>query len=413
MNEWGSHEHVTARLQRLWIGGRLLADRLETSSALFPLRIPLKHPTASELNTQFDAARDWIAALRESSARHGYELEWKTIRHRQLGENRLPVAALIETPEIALAMLRKQAEAKRFDAIAGSIRERFPELLDWLSRKPLKALEHADDWPRLLAILDWLRAHPQPGCYLRQIDLPGVHTKFIETRRGLLGELLDRVLPEDAIDHDATGARQFERRYGFRAKPALIRFRLLDPGQHIGGLKDLSIPLADFQKLDPPVRRIFITENEINGLAFPALPDSLVIFGLGYGVDALQAVPWLADREIHYWGDLDTHGFAILDRLRGYYPRVRSLLMDEATLLHHRSLWGREPTPIRRKLPRLSDAEQRIYGLLRDNHLGEQIRLEQERIAYSWLEAALSTLPRVEDNLSTIANSPSDFNSQL
>ena len=409
MNEWGSHEHVMARLQRLWRGGRLLADRLEASSALFPLRIPLKHPTAAELNTRFDAARNWIAALRESSARHGYALEWKTIRHRQLGENRLPVAALVETPEIALAMVRKQAEAKRFDAIAGSIRERFPELLDWLSRKPLKVLEHADDWPRLLAILDWLRAHPRPGCYLRQIDLPGVHTKFIETRRALLSELLDIVLPEEAIDLEAVGARQFERRYGFLAKPSLIRFRLLDSDQHIGGLNDLTIPLADFQKLAPPARRIFITENEINGLTFPALPDSLVIFGLGYGVDALQAVPWLADREIHYWGDLDTHGFAILDRLRGYYPRVRSLLMDEATLLHHRSLWGREPTPIRRELPRLSDAEQRVYGLLRDNHLGEQIRLEQERIAYSWLEAALSRLPGPESNLSTIAKSRSDF----
>ncbi|HGG59191.1 MAG TPA: hypothetical protein ENK26_04645, partial [Gammaproteobacteria bacterium] len=331
MNKWGAHEHVTARLQRLWRGGRLLADRLETSSALFPLRIPLKHPTASELNTQFDAARDWIAALRESSARHGYELEWKTIRHRQLGENRLPVAALVETPEVALAMLRKQAEAKRFDAIAEPVRERFPELLDWLSRKPLKALEHADDWPRLLAILDWLRAHPRPGCYLRQIDLPGVHTKFIETRRALLSELLDIVLPADAIDLAAVGARQFERRYGFLAKPPLIRFRLLDPGQRIAGLTDLSIPLADFRRLDPPARRVFITENDINGLAFPALADSLVIFGLGYGLDALRDIPWLARRELYYWGDIDTHGFAMLDQLRGRHPHARSLLMDEAT----------------------------------------------------------------------------------
>ena len=393
MSEWGSHEHVMARLQRLWRGGRLLADRLDVSSALFPLRVPLKHPTAAELGVQFDAARNWIAALRERGARHGYALEWKTIHHRQLGENRLPVAAIIETPETALAMLRKQADAKRFDAIAGMIRERFPELLDWLSRKPLKALEHADDWPRLLAILEWLRAHPRPGCYLRQIDLPGIHTKFIETRRGLLSELLDIVLSEDAIDNDATGARHFEQRYGFRAKPALIRFRLLDPHQRIGGLTDLSIPLADFQRLDPPARRIFITENEINGLAFPAQPESLVIFGLGYGVDALEAVSWLRDREILYWGDLDTHGFAILDRLRGYHPQVRSLLMDEATLLRHRSLWGREPTPIRRELPRLSDAERRVYELLQDNRLGDRVRLEQERIGYSWLEGALSGLP--------------------
>ncbi|NOR71388.1 MAG: hypothetical protein GQ532_17115, partial [Methylomarinum sp.] len=33
-----------------------------------------------------------------------------------------------------------------------------------------------------------------------------------------------------------------------------------------------------------------------------------------------------------YWGDLDTHGFAILSRLRHYYPQVKSILMDEKTL---------------------------------------------------------------------------------
>ncbi len=389
MTNWGAHEHVMARLQRLWRGGRLLADRLETSSALFPLRIPLKHPTAAELSARFDAARDWIAALQESSARHGYELEWKTIRHRQLGENRLPVAALVETPEVALAMLRKQAEAKRFDAIAEPVRERFPELLDWLSRKPLKALEHADDWPRLLAILDWLRAHPRPGCYLRQIDLPGVHTKFIETRRALLSELLDIVLPADAIDLAAVGARQFERRYGFLAKPPLIRFRLLDPGQRIAGLTDLSIPLADFRRLDPPARRVFITENDINGLAFPALADSLVIFGLGYGLDALRDIPWLARRELYYWGDIDTHGFAMLDQLRGRHPHARSLLMDEATLLQHRLQWGNEARPTHRDLSHLRPDEQALYDALRTDRFAPNLRLEQERIGYRWLERAL------------------------
>ncbi len=42
-------------------------------------------------------------------------------------------------------------------------------------------------------------------------------------------------------------------------------------------------------------------------------------------------------------GDIDTYGFAMLDRLRSYHPHIRSLLMDEATLLQHRPLWGREP----------------------------------------------------------------------
>ena len=389
MAEWGDHHSVTAKLQRLWSSGRLLAARLDPDDDLFPLRIPLRTPSARELSMHFDKARAWVATLRQASRKHGYELEWKTINHRLHGANQLPRAALIETPELALHILRKRADARRFDAISHALLERFPELREWLRRKPLKALEQGDDWPRLLAILDWLRRHPRPGVYPRQIDLPGVHTKFIEARKGLLSELLDHILPGDAIDTSASGARGFERRYGFLAKPTLIRFRLLDTSQFIHGLGDLSIPLADFRRLAPPARHVFITENDINGLAFPMRADSLVIFGLGYGLEALKGIPWLAGRQIHYWGDIDTHGFAMLDQLRGYHPHARSLLMDEATLLKHRALWGRENRPTRRELTHLSRAEQHLYDALRENRHQENLRLEQERIGYDWLETAL------------------------
>ena len=34
------------------------------------------------------------------------------------------------------------------------------------------------------------------------------------------------------------------------------------------------------------IRRVFITENEINFLAFPRMKEAIVIFGAGYGWDA-------------------------------------------------------------------------------------------------------------------------------
>ncbi len=392
MSGWGDHHAVTNRLRRLWNNGRLLAIRVDPGDNLFPLRIPLRKPSARELTEQFDVARAWVGALRQASQRYGYALEWKTIGHRIHGAQDLPDAVRIDTPDLALRMLHKQPEAKCFDKLAEQILGNFPTLHGWLARKPLKALQHADDWPRLLAILRWLREHPRPGIYLRQIDLPGVHTKFIESHRGLLIELLDRVLPAAAIDASANGARAFEARYGFLAKPTLIRFRLLDPGQHIHGLSDLSIPLADFRRLNPPARHIFITENDINGLAFPMREDSLVILGLGYGLDALRDIPWLSERRIHYWGDIDTHGFAMLDQLRGYHPHVQSLSMDKATLLEHRLLWGRENRPTRRELSHLNRPEQELYDALRENRHAENLRLEQERISYAWLEAALRNL---------------------
>ena len=67
----------------------------------------------------------------------------------------------------------------------------------------------------------------------------------------------------------------------------------------------------------------------------PPLADAIVFFGAGFDVLRLGRVPWLRERDVVYWGDIDTHGFVILDRLRGQLPNVRSTLMDLDTLTAH------------------------------------------------------------------------------
>ncbi len=81
----------------------------------------------------------------------------------------------------------------------------------------LQALELSIEWTRLLTVVTWLVEHPRPGIYLRQVDLPGIHSKFIETLRGVLAELLDLTLPVDAVDTCKTGISQFPG-LSFRAK---------------------------------------------------------------------------------------------------------------------------------------------------------------------------------------------------
>jgi hypothetical protein len=92
----------------------------------------------------------------------------------------------------------------------------------------------------------------------------------------------------------------------------------------------------------PGVSRVYVVENEITYLAFPLSAQTLVIWGRGYAVDALAPLRWLNELDAIYWGDIDTHGFAILSRLRGMFPGVRSMLMDRVTLLAHREQWVRE-----------------------------------------------------------------------
>ena len=211
----------------------------------------------------------------------------------------------------------------------------------------------------------------------------------------MLAELLDLVLSEDRIDRTQTGVGGFCRRYGFLEKPSRVRFRILDPAIRLLPVEadqDITLTQAAFASLALPVRKVFITENEINFLAFPAVTDAMAIFGAGYGFDNLATATWLHDRAVFYWGDIDTHGLAILDQLRGHLPHAVSFLMDEPTLLAHRRLWGAESQPETARLTRLNAAESALYDRLRRNHWGERVRLEQERIGFDFLRDRLQGL---------------------
>jgi len=180
-----------------------------------------------------------------------------------------------------------------------------------------------------------------------------------------------------------------------RNKPTLIRFRLLDLNLALvatGTDQDLTLTSDTFARLSPPVQTVFITENEINFLAFPPIPGSMVIFGGGYGFEMLAGAAWLHHCTLQYWGDIDTHGFAILDQLRAHFPHAVSLLMDQETLLAHRLQWGREAQPEQRELLRLTPPKRALYDDLRQHRFAEHLRLEQERIGFAWVQAALSRL---------------------
>jgi len=201
----------------------------------------------------------------------------------------------------------------------------------------------------------------------------------------VLSELLDLALAADVIEAQRAGVSQFAARYGFLDKPARIRFRVLDeriallPGT---ALPDVALDAANFASLRLPVRRVFITENETNFLAFPAASDAIVVFGAGYGWDALAKAQWLAGCALHYWGDIDTHGFAILDQLRSRFEHVASFLMDRDTLMAHEAHWGQEADQVLHDLPRLAGDERALYDELRDNRIRKNLRLEQERVPF-------------------------------
>lgn len=394
---WTTPADLRTQVQRLWDRGDLLRAAV-TDAVSWPLRLSLKIPGASDLSDRFEAVRDWVRTVADTPQ---VRIEWREWNHRVQGTQQLPAAVWLDTLQDALAFIGKVRQAQRFEAVWQTTAAAQPPLLAWLSRRPFQALDLVDRWERLLAVVAWLQAHPRPGVYLRQVDVPGVDSKFIEAHRGVLAELLDLALPPQVIETNATGVAQFTRRFGFLDKPVRIRFRLLDsalpslPGCPFSpqSLPDITLDAASFAALALPVERVFITENETNFLAFPEVADAIVVFGAGYGWEALARASWLHRCQLHYWGDIDTHGFAILDQLRGYFPHAASFLMDRETLLGHRSHWGGEPEPARHDLPRLTTEETAVYDDLRFDRLQPRLRLEQERIGYGWVCDRLASIP--------------------
>ena len=369
--------------QRAWI----------RRESLFPLTINLPRPTDKELLHDFSDLHQQISRLQKGlSDLPGVTLLQQEIQYQTMGRQRIPAA--IEFADMsALARFLGQASAWRsFCNESERLLTAFPSLASWLIENPTQLEKQAGHWPELIAVCRYFCAHPRPGCYLRQLNIPGVDTKFIELHRAILKNILDQLLPADAIDQTVTGLSDhgFERRFGLRYEEPQIRFRLLDPqlAAEFAGASDITLNLSDFAKLDLLVDRVFITENKVNGLAFPEARNALVIFGLGYGVQLLKDVPWLSACQINYWGDIDSHGFAMLSQLRSYFPKARSLLMDESTLLACRPLWGTESAETAHKaeqLPNLHENEQLLYQQLKD-HWQPCLRLEQERIPYPLLQ---------------------------
>lgn len=353
--------------------------------------IPFGKPGGRELLNDFANIRNSLHELQTSAKAtlgYGYRIDFEPVAHRQLGEQHLPSRIYFETEQDFLRFIGKLREATQFKQLAQQTFERHPALAEVLHDKPRWLLDNLEVWSKLLSVADWFIAHPRPDIFIRQIDLPGIDSKFIEQHKTQLTVLLDALLPPSTIEHEA---KSFERRYGLRFDQHLIRFRMLDLSIAASGLTDITLPLAEFCRLELPLKYVFITENKVNGLAFPDFSESMVIFSLGYGVGSLAEADWLKTKRIVYWGDLDTHGFEMLSRLREIFPHVESMLMDNTTLVKNRTLCVTEASPVKNFPPFLTDTEHSTFNALLSPS-GIALRLEQERIPFGQIEAFLRTL---------------------
>ena len=248
-------------------------------------------------------------------------------------------------------------------------------------------------------------------------------TKFIERNYRMIDELLILCLPKERdlqeyepLESDKQGYKKsrsfsdFVKRWGFANKKEMIRWRMLDPNmssslyEGYGSMIDSIVPIDVLAHLKLNFEHVIVCENEVCYLNLPAITNSIAIFGSGYKVGLLSELPWLKDKDIIYWGDIDTHGFNILNSFRealnysfkdSHYDaslKVRTMLMDIDTLKSNKHYIVQESESVSTFLATLKGKEYLCYEALINHSMGKQVRLEQELIPFDQVLAALKAI---------------------
>ncbi|WP_186447036.1 Wadjet anti-phage system protein JetD domain-containing protein [Mycolicibacterium porcinum] len=229
------------------------------------------------------------------------------------------------------------------------------------------------DFTLLCTVATWFAANEAAalGMTPRQVPLPGVHAKWLNTHQNHVTTLAGcadglRLLPNHA---------------------PRIHFTYLDPHyRSTGGRAHDSHTLGDPMTLPYQPHMIIISENKDTAILFPPTPGAVAIEGGGYeGAKKMHQFNWIADcPNMVYWGDLDAAGFAIVNTYRATLP-VSTILMDYSTYLRYAE-FGTNHYPDGRliptggpALPNLSDDEAMAYAAVTDLHADPR-RIEQERI---------------------------------
>jgi len=378
---WTHPADVVARAKAVWMRGAPLSA-VAAGSEFGPLRVPIKGPPAADRGAHYDALRRWLDTWRQAPSH--LRVEWRSVSDRVLGQLALPAAAYVDTIDDLARAVGKTGDLTWFRETVARTPTHFHS---FMAARPHRVLAVGSDWPAVVAVCTWLLNNPNSGMHPRQIPAEGAHTKIVETYRRDIAELLRA--PDATRD-------SFAARFGLATKALRVRLRFLDaslPG--IPQFSDIEIPVAEAATLPVSPSQVLVVENEVPFLSVPHVPGTIAVLGNGNAAaSVVSALPWAKATRIKYWGDVDTWGFVILDRLRaavGERTSIESVLMDRATLLGHRDAWVIEESPIATDVRWLTDDESLLYSDLVGQQLGHNVRLEQERLPVTSLTNALAT----------------------
>lgn len=383
----------------------------------FPLAIKGSKGSASkDLVSRMNEVAPLIEESKQKNKkRMGYSLEFGQINTRTNGMQTVIKNIYFETENDFLYFIKKENATQNF---VSAIKILNSELhlenqqqnltvkinfnSDWIHSHHSELCDsHSDEtnfWHSVCLCVNYLFQNTSSNLYLRQLPVK-VHTKFIENNKALIQSLLVFSEPTVCDSIEENKKTSFERKYGIKEKPVLVRFRSLDKKILLNAnnlqVSEMILQFCDFELFNKAdifskINRIFIIENEMVYLSFPDVADSICIWGHGFTATVFKSCTWFNKKEIFYFGDLDEHGFLILSDFRKYFPLTKSFCMDSRTLKTFDSFRSKGKSLSGNFIPQnLTEEEKLVFTELHNSASNNRDRLEQEHISNDYIEDAL------------------------
>ena len=385
-----SPAHLATQIARAWQRADWREKHLLHAASAWPLRLQIAAPTATQFRDDSAAVAQHLQTWRAIAAQGLGRVQWQARQYQAAAAPvDLPVQWELAKPSDYLAAIRALRPAGHADIAAdyqalatvlARVDARFHRLL--LRRLALWRDVPTED----VATAARMALQLTPGCAqgrpLRALAVAGNDSKFFERHAALLTALLD-------VRFDGAASRQGIAAF-LDASADDEHWLLLAPlAPGLLPFSRLRVAASELASQPLPARRILLVENErclhlLQG-ALP-LPDTIAILGSGLNL-AWLAAPWLRQRQVGYWGDIDTWGLHMLARARSRLPQLQALLMDRTTFDAHTRAAVAEPSPAPCPEPgTLPLEEAALDAYLRTLDSG---RLEQEFITPTAVESAV------------------------
>lgn len=320
-----SPEQLAGVLLRQWHSPDKREQRLLDPQS-WPLRLAIGRPSPDVFAHRTAQVREHIGRWRAVSVG---TVQWQDSRYRSAAAPvSLPHHWELASPQewaAAIADVQVQLQLQQLTQLLDQTDPQFHSLL--IRQRALwRDRDHAE-----VAKACVLAMQLQPGMAggrpLRSIAMAGIDSKFMERNRALVTALLD-------LRFDKLASRQ-----------GLTSFLgAADEGEHWLLVVPLAAGLLPFAQqrlrareltgMPLPAARILLIENERCLHLLPVLEDTIAVLGSGLNLAWLGA-SWLQQRELGYWGDMDSWGLCMLARSRCLQPHVQALLMQRSVFDQH------------------------------------------------------------------------------